>query len=102
MKGLAVDTGAAFLTLAQLNRESEKDKGRMPRLTDLADSSQIERDGDTIMLIHRDRADKTGDTKIIVAKQRDGEVGMVNLIFNGMFCKFENKPIERNQNPNDD
>jgi replicative DNA helicase len=102
LKGLAVDTGAAFLTLAQLNRESEKDKGRMPRLTDLADSSQIERDGDTIMLIHRDRADKTGDTKIIVAKQRDGEVGMVNLIFNGMFCKFENKPIERNQNQNDD
>jgi predicted kinase len=38
LKALAVQTGAAFLTLAQLNRESEREKGRLPRLSDLADS----------------------------------------------------------------
>lgn len=99
LKSLAVDTGAAMLTLAQLNRESEKDKGRMPRISDLADSGQIERDGDTIMLIHRDRSDKTGATKIIVAKQRDGEVGVVDLLFNGKFCRFENAPISDSDIP---
>ena len=53
LKSLAAETGAAFLTLAQLNRESEKDKekgGRRPRLCDLADSGQIERDADTVRL----------------------------------------------------
>lgn len=93
LKSLAVQTGAAFVTLAQLNRESEKDKGRIPRLSDLADSGQIERDGDTIMLIHRDKTNQSGETKIIIAKQRDGEVGMVDLIFNGRYCRFENPPI---------
>ncbi len=90
LKALAVDTNAAFLTLAQLNRESEKDKGRVPKLSDLADSGQIERDADTVALIHRKRDDETGATKIIIAKQRDGECGMVDLTFNGQFCRFEN------------
>lgn len=91
LKSLAVETGAAFLTLAQLNRESEKDKGRRPRISDLADSGQIERDADTIALIHRDRADESGATELIIGKQRDGETGVVNLRFNGVFCRFESQ-----------
>jgi len=93
LKACAVDTGAAFLTLAQLNRESERDKGRVPRLTDLADSGQIERDADTVVLIHRPRteSDPQGERAVlIVAKQRDGEVGSFELKFNGQFCAFEN------------
>jgi replicative DNA helicase len=90
LKALAVQTGAAFLTLAQLNRESEKEKGRGPRLSDLADSGQIERDADTVGLLHRRRDDETGETKLIIAKQRDGELGVVDLHFNGTFCRFEN------------
>jgi len=98
LKSLAVETNAAFLTLAQLNRESEKDKGRAPKLSDLADSGQIERDADMVALIHRKRDDATGETKLIIAKQRDGEVGMVDLIFNGKFCRFENPPIPNTEN----
>lgn len=90
LKSLAVETGAAFLTLAQLNRESEKEKGRVPKLADLADSGQIERDADTVALIHRKRDDENGETNLIIAKQRDGECGLVNLIFNGQYCRFEN------------
>ena len=90
LKALAVQTGAAFLTLAQLNRESELQKGRPPRLSDLADSGQIERDADMVALIHRKRDDATGETKLIIAKQRDGELGVVDLKFNGTYCRFEN------------
>lgn len=90
LKALAVETGAAFLTLAQLNRESDKDKGRPPRMSDLADSSQIERDADTIVLIHRDRTPGNTEARLIIAKQRDGETGVVELQFNGQFCRFEN------------
>lgn len=89
LKALAVETGAAFLTIAQLNRESEKDKGRFPRLTDLADSGQIERDADTVALLHRPRGEGEGEKAIlIIAKQRDGEIGNVNLKFDGQFCRF--------------
>jgi len=92
LKSLAAETGAAFLTLAQLNRESEKDKekgGRRPPLCDLADSGQIERDADTVALIHREDRSQLG-TELIIAKQRDGELGMNYLHFNGQFCRFEN------------
>ncbi len=90
LKALAVKTGVCMLTLAQLNRDSEKDKKpRAPRLSDLADSGQIERDADTVALIHRDRSDRTGSTSLIIPKQRDGDTGVVLLSFNSMLCKFE-------------
>lgn len=91
LKACAAKTGAAFLTLAQLNRESEKDKERTPRLSDLADSGQIERDADTVVLIHRVRGDESVQPKLIVAKQRDGSVGVVPVQFDGQFCRFSNQ-----------
>ncbi len=91
LKAIAVSTNCAMLTLAQLNRESDKEgkKGRPPRLTDLGDSKQIEQDGDLVALIHRDRSRNQQDTSLIIAKQRDGETGIVNLFFNGQYAKFE-------------
>lgn len=89
LKAIAESTGTAFLTLAQLNRESVKDKTpRPPRLSDLADSGQIERDADTVMLIHRDYGNPS-EAKIIIAKQRDGETCAVDMDFNGAFCRFQ-------------
>lgn len=90
LRSLAVETGAAFLTLAQLNREPEKDKPRTPRLSDLADSGQIERDADTIILLDRKRDEAHGEATLVVAKQRDGETGIVKVYFNGPLCRFEN------------
>ena len=88
LKACASSTGAAMVTLAQLNRESEKDKGRAPRLADLADSGQIERDADTVCLLDRNRAESVGEAKLIVAKQRDGECGIVPLFYCGTYCRF--------------
>ena len=88
LKAVAAKTGVAMLTLAQLNRESEKDK-RPPRLSDLADSGQIERDADLVALLHRDRGGENAhDASLIVAKQRDGETGCIKIHFDGKFCKF--------------
>jgi replicative DNA helicase len=88
LKDIAVQTNVAMLCLAQLNRENEKDKGRQPRLTDLADSGQIERDADLVMLLDRDRKEPSGEAAIIIAKQRDGECGHVKLHYDGQFCRF--------------
>lgn len=106
LRALAVEIRCAFVTLAQLNREPEKDKGRSPRLSDLADSGQIERDADCVGLLHRD---KSGDkSTLTVAKQRDGETGTCDLKFNGTYCRFENmgaiqqQDIPDKRNPTND
>jgi len=88
LKSIATDTKTAIVALAQLNRENEKDKGRIPRLTDLADSGQIERDADLVLLLNRDRNEPQGEAVIAIAKQRDGECGLINLWYEGQYCRF--------------
>ena len=88
LKGVASDTKTAVVALAQLNRENEKDKGRVPRLTDLADSGQIERDADLVLLLNRERNQPQGEAVIAIAKQRDGECGLVPLLYDGQYCRF--------------
>jgi replicative DNA helicase len=88
LKAIAADCQVAVVALAQLNRENEKDKGRSPKLTDLADSGQIERDADLVMLLNRNRTEKSGEALIAIGKQRDGECGVVKLWYDGQFCRF--------------
>jgi len=96
LRSAAVASKVALITLAQLNRESEKGNDpRLPRITDLADSSQIERDGDTVGLLHRDK-ENGGEAKLLIAKQRDGETGIIDLHFNGPLTRFEDHD---NDNP---
>ena len=94
LKAVAASTGVAMFCLAQLSRENEKEKGRMPKLTDLADSSQIERDADVVTLLHRDRKEPHGEATLLVAKQRDGECGLIPLTYHGTFCRFETRKSE--------
>jgi replicative DNA helicase len=86
LRAVTVETNVSMVTLAQLNRDNQKDKGRAPRLSDFGDSGQIERDADTAILIHRDGP----ESFLIVAKQRDGETGIVPVHFDGPHCRFEN------------
>lgn len=98
LKACAVDTGAAIVALAQLSREPDKQKGRLPQISDLADSAQIERDADLIALLHRDRIENEGrDAKLIIAKQRDGELGTCELNFEGRYASFENRSPMTNE-----
>jgi replicative DNA helicase len=92
LTGAAKESGVALLLIAQLNREGEKDKGRLPRLSDLADSGQIERDADNVFLLHRKR-EEPNNASLIVAKQRDGETGLISLFFDGPHCQFQNAVV---------
>jgi replicative DNA helicase len=90
LKGFLVQTGLAGLALAQLSRAPEQDKGRRPRMSDLADSAQIERDADLIGFIHRERTDgdpdglKTKSDDRQAAGRRDG--GRLTFIFKPNMC----------------
>jgi len=94
LKAVAASTGVALLCLAQLNRDTEKEKGRPPRLGDLGDSKQIEQDADVVALLDRKRGEKEGEATLAIAKQRDGECGLIPLKFQGQFCRFSTRGPE--------
>lgn len=77
-----------LFALAQLNRESEREKGRSPKLSDLADSKSIEADADFVGLLDRPIFNDETKATLRVAKQRDGERGTLRLTFRGWHCRF--------------
>ena len=90
MKALAKELGIPLIVLAQLNRASEQES-RAPRMSDLRDSGGVEQDADIVGLLHRDDRED-GDTQtvnLIIAKQRNGAVGKIELQFHRQFTRFE-------------
>ncbi len=102
VKGMAKELNVPVVVLSQLNRESEKDN-RDPRLSDLRESGSIEQDADVVFLLNRPRKREDdegvqegalpGDIehiKLIIAKQRNGPVGDVDLRFVRRYTRYEN------------
>jgi replicative DNA helicase len=98
MKLLAKELNVPMLVLSQLSRAVENRQGdHRPQLSDLRESGSIEQDADLVGFIFReevynkDREDLRGLAELIVAKQRNGPVGTVNLVFLHAQTKFENR-----------
>ncbi len=102
LKDLARTLDVPVLALSQLSRKNE-DKSRVdnkPMLSDLRESGSIEQDADVVALIHRDGYYKRDDEQLkrkatlIIAKQRNGPVGDIDLAFFGEFALFTNPAPE--------
>jgi replicative DNA helicase len=96
LKALARELNIPIVVLCQVSREAE---GQEPNLAQLRGSGSVEQDADVVMFIHRDRSkDKdenpVQDAKLIVAKQRNGATGSVDLLFLKACTRFENKSTE--------
>jgi replicative DNA helicase len=98
MKLLAKELNVPLMVLSQLSRAVETRQGdHRPQLSDLRESGSIEQDADVVGFIfreevyNRDREDLRGLAELIVAKQRNGPVGTVNLVFLHAQTKFENR-----------
>ena len=83
------------IALSQLNRGVEQRENKKPVMSDLRESGGIEQDSDLILLIYREdfydqNTTRKGIADIIIAKQRNGPTGEVQLTFLGQYTKFEN------------
>ncbi len=100
LKSLARELDIPVIALSQVRRDSE---GKQPTLADLRESGSIEQDADVVMFIHRERMQNVREedrgapqeTQLIVAKQRNGPTGIVEILFVPQFTSFENKAHER-------
>jgi replicative DNA helicase len=98
MKLLAKELDCPMLVLSQLSRAPETRQGdHRPQLSDLRESGSIEQDADLVGFIFReevykpDREDLKGTAELIIAKQRNGPIGKVELVYLHAMTKFENR-----------
>jgi replicative DNA helicase len=101
LKLLSKELRCPFLVLSQLSRATETRQGdHKPQLSDLRESGSIEQDADMVFFVFReeyykpDRDDLKGMADLIIAKQRNGPVGKVPLVFLREFTKFENRTAD--------
>lgn len=95
LKSLARELKIPIVVLSQVRRDAEQ---KEPTLADLRESGSIEQDADVVMFIHRERktdrqedASLPMDAKLIVSKQRNGPIGLIEMVFIPIYTKFENK-----------
>jgi replicative DNA helicase len=106
LKLLAKELNVPMMVLSQLSRAVETRQGdHRPQLSDLRESGSIEQDADVVGFVfreevyNRDREDLKGLAELIIAKQRNGPIGTVNLVFLHAQTKFENRAEDTGELP---
>ena len=96
LKGLAKELNVPVLALSQLSRAPEARSDHRPLLSDLRESGALEQDADVVLMIFRPemypdcKEEEKGTAEIIIAKQRNGPTGSVNLAFLREHTRFQN------------
>jgi len=95
LKAMARELNVPVIAVSQLSRAVEQRTPKRPQLSDLRESGAIEQDADLVLLIYREdyynpNSSKKGIAEIIVAKQRNGPIGTVDLMFQKDYARFEN------------
>lgn len=95
LKSLAREIGVPIIALSQLSRAPEQRLDHRPMLSDLRESGSIEQDADMVMFLYRDdyynpETEKKNVAEVILAKNRGGSTGTVELLWLGQYTKFVN------------
>ncbi len=101
LKSIARELDVPVIALSQLSRAVDSRPDHKPVLADLRESGAIEQDADVVMFIYRDdyynpeTTEKPGVAEIIIAKQRNGSTGPIELAWISKYTKFANLSIEK-------
>ncbi|MEZ4574541.1 MAG: DnaB-like helicase C-terminal domain-containing protein [Vampirovibrionales bacterium] len=96
LKSIAREMKVPLVALSQLSRAVEGRQDKKPMLSDLRESGSIEQDADLVMFLYRDEyyskelCERPGYADVILAKQRNGPVGSIELLFRNQITKFLN------------
>jgi len=102
IKALAKELNVPVIAVSQLNRSVDRRSNQRPILSDLRDSGSIEQDADVIIFLYREGATKSeeqsaeSEAELIVAKQRNGPIGSVKVLFKPETLSFRNTPRKEN------
>ncbi len=103
LKAVAKELDVPMLVLSQLSRQPERRGGEhRPQLSDLRDSGSLEQDADVVMFIVRpslydEETEDPRKAELIVAKQRNGPTGQIDLVFQHEYTRFENADFTRDE-----
>jgi len=86
---MAKDLAVPVRVLSQLSRKVEDRADKRPQLADLRESGSIEQDAHVVAFVYRE--DLRGVAELIIAKQREGPAGTINLTLLKEYTKFENR-----------
>ncbi|MBE5767291.1 MAG: replicative DNA helicase [Clostridiales bacterium] len=102
IKALAQELNVPVIALSQLSRATAGRSDHRPVLSDIRDSGAIEQDADVVMFLHREDyynpgQEPTNIAEVIIAKQRNGSLGTVNLIWHGESTWFQDPSARPNE-----